>query len=202
MISVDVLRAAMPRCGNPLAWSVALSDACMRYMISDADEVAMLLAQIGHESADLTRLVEEMHYGTAMRIRAVWPSRFRTIADALPYVANPQALANKVYADRMGNGTEESGDGFAFRGRGPLQLTGRDNYAAFERDTTWPVTAYPDLVSEDPRIGAASACWYWRSRVRMGSVQSVTRQINGGLHGIEDRIARYEAAQAAIERSA
>lgn len=171
----------------------------MRYMISDPDEVAMLLAQVGHESSDLTRLSEDLHYGTAMRIRAVWPSRFRAIADALPYVGNPEALANSVYADRMGNGPEESGDGWRYRGRGPLQLTGRDNYAAFERDTGWPVVAFPDLVAEDLRIGASSACWYWRRNVRMGSIQSVTRQINGGLHGLDDRIARYESAQAAME---
>lgn len=172
----------------------------MRYMLTDPDEVAMLLAQIGHESADLTRLSEDLHYGNPARIRAVWPSRFRGIADAMPYVANPQGLANHVYADRMGNGDEESGDGWMYRGRGPLQLTGKNSFAAFELDTGWPVVAFPELVAEDPRIGAASACWYWRKRVRMGSIQSVTRQINGGLHGLEDRIARYERAQAAFEK--
>lgn len=172
----------------------------MRYMISDPDEVAMLLAQIGHESLDLSRLIENLNYTSAERIRAVWPSRFRTIEDARPYTNNPGALANAVYCDRMGNGPEESGEGWRFRGRGPLMLTGAEMFEAFEKASGWPVVAYPDLVAEDPRIGAMSACWYWKGRVRMGSIQSVTRQINGGLHGIADRIERFEAVQAAIEK--
>lgn len=198
MISVDVLRAAMPRCPRPVEWSVALSDAAAFFALTDPDEVAMLLAQIGHESADLSRLVESLNY-SAPRLKAVWPSRFATIQAAEVFAGKPEELANFVYAGRMGNGDSASGDGWKYRGRGPLQLTGRDGYAAFEQATGWPVTVFPDLVAEDVRIGAASACWYWRKRVRMGSIQSVTRQINGGLHGLEDRIERFERAQAAIE---
>lgn len=201
MVSVDVLRAAMPRCPAPAAWAAALSDACMRFMLTDPDEVAMLLAQVGHESADLTRLVESLNYSPE-RLIAVWPSRFRSLEAAKAFARNPEALANVVYANRMGNGDTASGDGWKYRGRGPLQLTGRNNYAALEEATGWPVTVFPDLVAGDLRIGAASACWFWKKHVRMGSIQSVTRQINGGLHGLEDRIARLEAAQAAMDKVA
>lgn len=201
VVAVDVLRAAMPRCPDVSGWALALSDACMRWLITDADEVAMLLAQIGHESADLTRLEENLNYSPE-RLIAVWPSRFRSLEGAKAFARNPEALANVVYANRMGNGDSASGDGWAFRGRGPLQFTGRNNYASLEAATGWPVTVFPDLVAEDPRIGAASACWYWKTHVRMGSIQSVTRQINGGLHGLEDRIARLERTQAAMEQVA
>lgn len=190
------LRAVMPRCREPTGWARAFDDAIEFFGVED---VAMLLAQVGHESADLTRLEENLNY-SAERLIAVWPNRFPAYAIASQYAGNPSALANNVYGDRLGN--VEPGDGWKYRGRGPLQLTGRDNYQRFATaiDDDSPVKT-PSLLTE-PTLGALSACWYFATRVTPHTdVETATRDINGGYHGLAERKQRYERAVAAMART-
>lgn len=187
------LKAAMPRCPDPEKWARAFDDAIEFFGVRD---IAMLLAQVGHESADLTRLEESLHY-SAERLLQVWPTRFRTLKEAELYAGNPSALANNVYGGRMGN--VEPGDGWRFIGRGPLQLTGRDNYTRFAAaiDDDSPIKT-PSLLTE-PTLGALSACWYFATRVTPhADIKRATKEINGGYHGLADRTQRYERALAAL----
>src|SRR5690554_2663020 len=118
-ITPDQLARCMPGCADPKAWARAFDDAIEFF---DVRDVAMLMAQVGHESADLTRLEENLNY-SAKRLMQVWPSRFPNSRIADRYARDPEMLANEVYGGRMGN--DKNGDGWRYRGRGPIQLTGR-----------------------------------------------------------------------------
>jgi len=188
-VSPDLLRVAMPRCTDVDEWADELSGALIGIRLIDPSDVAMFLAQVGHESLDLTRLEESLWY-SADRLRAVWPHRFPTLEDARRYSGNPERLANEVYANRLGN--TQPGDGYRFRGRGPIQLTGRANYAACADATGLPLIEHPERLASIPRYGAIAAAWYWDRRVTRGAdIETVTKAVNGGYHGLEDRKARY-----------
>ena len=193
-VSPELLRVAMPRCQDANEWADELSDALIGIRLTNAGDVAMFLAQVGHESADLNRLEESLWY-SADRLRAVWPHRFPTLEDARRYSGNPERLANEVYADRLGN--TQPGDGWLFRGRGPIQLTGRANYSACADDTGLPLVEHPERLSTIPRYGAIAAAWYWDRRVTRGAdIETVTKAVNGGLHGLSDRRERYKRIMA------
>ena len=150
------------------------------------------LAQIGHESGGLSIIEENMNY-RAQRIIQVWPSRFPTIDSALPFAGNSERLGNNVYANRLGNGPPESGDGFRYRGRGYIQITGKDGYKEVG------ARAGIDLVTKPERAFApadslhvACAFWRWKDLNTLsdtGDFTKVTRRINGGTIGIPDRLA-------------
>jgi putative chitinase len=148
------------------------------------------LAQLGHESGGLAILEENLHY-EARRLLAVFPRHFRTMEEAQACAAAPELLANRVYCNRMANGDEVSGDGYRYRGRGYLQLTGRENYREIGRLTDLPLEAQPDLVRHpDHALHCAVAFWAWRGLNELadaGQFEAVTRRINGALHGLEDR---------------
>ncbi|NBQ48148.1 MAG: glycoside hydrolase family 19 protein, partial [Sphingobacteriia bacterium] len=118
---------------------------------------------------------------------------------ATPYARNPEKIANRVYANRMGNGPEESGDGYKFRGRGPIQLTGKSNYTQFAKDMfdDWQnVIDNPDWVTEDKDFALMSAIWFWNKnklnvQADAGDIKLMTKKINGGYIGLEDRIKHY-----------
>lgn len=189
-----IIAETMPSCPDPKGWAMAFGDGCERFGIVERDDIARLLANVGHESSDLTRLEENLSY-SAERIVQVWQSRFTTVPQARPYARNPEDLANKVYSGRMGN--VRSGDGWLYRGRGPVQLTGRANYEACADATGLPCDTVPECLL-DKEAGALSACWYWSSRVRPGSFEVAVRSVNGGLNGWQDRLARYERAKALV----
>ncbi len=162
---------------------------------------AHFLAQTAHESGGFLRVLENLNY-SAVGLRATFPKYFKTDTDAALYARQPERIANRVYASRIGNGPEESGDGWKYRGRGLIQVTGRDNYRACS------VTVYaddrlltqPELL-ERPDGAVASACWYWHSRslnvpADKDDLEAVTRKINGGLTGLEDR--RHWLARAKV----
>lgn len=107
-----------------------LNAAMVEFKIDSINATAHFLAQLAHETGCLVRMSEDLYYKTPERLMAVWPSRFKTVASALPYVKNPEALANFVYAGRMGNGMPESGDGWRHRGAGGFQITGKKNQLA------------------------------------------------------------------------
>ena len=160
------------------------------------DRGAHLLGQSHHESGGFKRTTEGLYYSTPERIQAVWPSRFPTVESAEPYAKNPQGLANKVYSSRMGNGDEVSGDGFAFSGKGFLQLTGKSNVKAFAADMKLPkVLEYPSKLADE--YAFETALWFFQKNglfaiaddgVGDDVIKRITRKVNGGYHGLEDRI--------------
>jgi len=161
----------------------ALGPAMARFGIVTPARAAAFLAQCHVESAGFTRLEENLFYATPARIAAVWPSRFRSPAEAVPYARNPERLANTVYANRIGNGPEASGDGWRFRGRGLKQLTGRANYAAAAAALGRPYGEQPALVAE-PADAALTAAWFFakagcNALADAGQWDEITRRVNG-----------------------
>jgi putative chitinase len=166
-----------------------------KYNITTVERVAAFLAQCGHESADFTVLKENLNY-SAEGLSKVFPKRFPTVAAAQPYNRNPEKIANKIYADRMGNGPEASGEGFKFRGRGAIQLTGKENYTKFAASvgkTLDEAVAYTETLD-----GAIeSACWFWTTNklndiADKNDIVTLTKRINGGTIGLEDRKHHFE----------
>lgn len=198
--SVAMLAAIMPRA--PIAWLLPLSLEMGRWLIESRNEVAAFLAQIAHESAELTRLEENLRY-SAERLMQVWPRRFPDMLTAREYAGRPDALANTVYANRLGNGDAASGDGWRFRGRGPIQITGRANYRDFGELVGDDLEFDPDVVIRAPLVGCRVACAYWRTRVRKTpsdstDVRADTQAVNGGLGGLEDRQRYFALALSTI----
>ena len=154
---------------------------------------AHLLGQASHESGGFNRVCESLYYSSPDRIRKVWPSRFKTVADAEPYARNPKALADKVYSNRMGNGENE---GSVFIGRGFLQLTGKDNYRSFASDMRLPeVMTDPSLIETD--YAFETAYWFFEKNklfkiadegVNTNTIEKITKRVNGGYHGLQDRL--------------
>jgi len=175
-----------------------LGDAMRKYGVVGRLRAAAFLAQTAHESMRFHRLAENLNYRDPERLIAIWPSRFGSYELAMQYVHNPERLANFVYADRNGNGSEASGDGYAFRGRGLIQITGRDLYTQYGHDIGEPVLTQPDLLAT-PAYAADSAGWYW-SKIGAnmladeGQFDRITRRINPALAGLEDRRALYQQA--------
>jgi putative chitinase len=178
--------------------------ACERAIATSPARLAAFLAQIAHESAELARTVENLNYSAA-GLRKTWPSRFPTLALAEVYARKPMAIANKVYADRLGNGPEASGDGWRFRGRGLIQLTGRSNYRAAALALGLPLEGEPELL-EQPGPASRSAAWYWQDRglneladAGIGEAfANITRRINGGLTGHAERVRYWARAKQAL----
>jgi putative chitinase len=151
--------------------------------------LAHFLAQTATETQGYTYLVENLSY-TAAGLMATWPGQFPTEASTGGCVKNPEALALKVYSNRMGNGPPSSGDGWDFRGRGLIQLTGRNNYAAREAEAGVPLLTVPDLAA-DAGLSVRLACLYWTSRKINAAADAddlvkVRKLVNGGSHGLDD----------------
>jgi len=156
-----------------------------------AKRASHILGQSHHESAGFKRVSEGLYYSTPDRIQAVWPSRFKTVADAEPYAKNPKGLADKVYGGRMGN----DGEGYKWRGRGFLQLTGKDNYSRFANEMDLNIVLdNPDLVEEEYAFD--TAVWFFKANklfdiadqgVTDDVIRKVTKRVNGGTHGLSDR---------------
>jgi putative chitinase len=190
-LTVDKVNACSPRNKNPQQLLEALEAVLPRYEITTAVRVAAFLAQCGHESADFTILQENLNYSTK-GLMGTWPKRFTTEAAAAPYNRNPQAIANRVYADRMGNGSEQSGDGWKYRGRGAIQLTGHDNYAAFARDMGYENIDECIPYLETLEGAVESACWFWwknnlNPHADNHDMKTLTKKINGGDLGLKER---------------
>jgi len=176
-----------------------IQGACKAYDITTPKRVAGFLSQIGHESGGLAMLEENLNYKAETLMR-VWPKRFPTLEFAQQFARNPQKIANSVYANRMGNGDEASGEGWKYRGRGLKQLTGKDNYTAFSKAIGTDFVADPDLLLQ-PVNAALSAGWFWSANnlnalADNGDVPGMTKRINGGTIGLEQRQALYAKAMA------
>jgi putative chitinase len=181
-------------------WYHALSQLLPDYEINTPQRIAAFMAQCAHESGGFTALKENLNYKAAT-LRKIFPKYFPTDEIANQYASLPnkqEAIANKVYANRMGNGDEASGDGFRYCGRGLIQLTGKDNYTWFAAS----IGITPDEASEYLQTfeGAAqSACWFWETNnlnacADAGDIKLMTKKINGGYIGLDDRIAHYQHA--------
>lgn len=153
---------------------------------------AMFLAQYGHETQGYTRLSENLNY-SANGLVNVFRKYFPTLLLAKQYERKPQAIANKVYANRMGNGSEASGDGWKYRGRGLPHVTGKDNYGKFQEWLGKPIE--PEELSTDLSLAVKAGVWYWVANglASLGSVEKVTVRINGGTNGLEERCKLYRA---------
>jgi len=199
-LTKEQLRQLLPK--NPYIdnWYGALSQLLPDYEINTPQRIAAFIAQCAHESGEFTTLKENLNY-RAPTLRKIFPKYFPTDDIANHYASLPnkqEAIANKVYANRMGNGDEASGDGFRYCGRGLIQLTGKDNYTWFAAS----IGISPDEASEYLQTfeGAAqSACWFWETNnlnqwADKGDILTLTKRINGGTIGLEDRIKHYEHA--------
>jgi putative chitinase len=173
-----------------------LNAAFERFEINTPQRIAMFLAQVGHESAGLTAVRENLNYKAAT-LSKVFPKYFRDRNPA-DYERQPEKIANLVYGNRMGNGPEESGDGYKYRGRGLIQLTGHDNYNAFANSMGMAIDEAVQYL-ETPEGAAMSAAWFWNSRklnavADAGDIVKSTKLINGGTIGLEERTELYEEA--------
>jgi putative chitinase len=153
--------------------------------------IEYFLAQIAHETGGLTRSVENLSY-SAKRLIEIWPTRFPTLESAEPYANNPEKLANKVYANRMGNGSPESGDGYRYRGRGYIQITGKDGYRNTGLRAGLDLVSHPEKAIETAvALRIACAFWKWKELnplCDLRKFEEVTKRINGALIGYQDRL--------------
>lgn len=190
----------------------ALNRAMARFDIGSPVRQAAFLAQVGHESAHLTKLSESLYYKDAVRVAKLFKYGFdlnrngqvdpAEVADAEGYLRNSEKLANRVYAGRMGNGPEASGDGYRYRARGLIGITGRDMYRLCGQALGLPLVEHPELL-EQPEHAALSAAWYWWDRglnelADAGLFDRITRVINGGNNGEADRRALWAVAKGVL----
>ena len=178
-------------------WHEAIDQLLPEYDITTPARVAAFIAQCAHESGNFVFIKENLNYKAAS-LRKIFGKYFPDDATAAAYANRPEKIANRVYANRMGNGDEASGDGYRFCGRGLIQLTGRDNYTFFAGSLGIPVEEASEYLATFE--GAAqSACWFWETNnlnrfADSGDIKGLTRAINGGYIGLEDRISHYEHA--------
>lgn len=196
ILTQDQLAQIIP--GNPYVehWYNALSQCLPDYDITTPHRIAAFLAQCAHESGGFTAIKENLNY-RAETLSKVWPRLFP--ADiAQQYAHNQVAIANRAYGGRMGNGDESSGDGFKFCGRGLIQITGRSNYQAFSDSLQMSIDDAPAYLATFE--GAVqSACWFWEANnlnalADKGDILTLTKKINGGTLGLDDRTRRYQHA--------
>ncbi len=180
-----------------IQWVEPLEEVFHRYEINTPERQAAFIGQCAHESANFRTLEENLNY-SAEALMKTWPSRFPTMEVAQQYARNPEKIANKVYGGRMGNGTEETGDGWLYHGRGLIQLTGKDNYMLASDALSMDFIHSPDYVLV-PKYAALTAGWYWNKRQLNKEADAkdytgMTKKINGGTIGLNDRIAHIQHA--------
>ena len=196
MITKELL-VASSTCNSDMAekWADALNAACEKYEITTANRIAGFLSQVGHESNGFQAVVENLNYSSHALMTVNGFAGHFTQEEADEYQRQPERIANRAYANRNGNGDEASGEGWKYRGHGPIQLTGKDNHAAFFMESGIDVLSHPELL-EQPDAGAMSAGWFWNNKhlnslADAGDVVGMTKKVNGGLNGLDDRQMRY-----------
>jgi putative chitinase len=190
MLTTKQLAPIFPRNRHLDQWARPLTDACVQFDIDTPLRQAHFLSQLAVESNELQTLEENLHY-SPQRLIAIWPKRFRTIPEASRYARNPERLADFVYAGRLGNGDEASRDGWRYRGRGAIQVTGRANYDAIGVALEQNLLNTPDMLLE-PKWAALSAAAFWaRNGINeladKDDCVAVTKKVNGGTHGLAER---------------
>ena len=196
MLTLEKFKLIAKTCKEPEKFFAQLSEQLPKHGIESKEQIAGFIAQTCHESADYNVLVENLNY-SGDRLKTVFPKYFKD-RDVSKYNRNPTAIANVIYANRMGNGDEQSGEGYKYRGRGILQVTGKSNYmhcseALFGNDET--LLDDPDLLLL-PEHAVGSALWFWDTN-KLSTVKDfvlLTKKINGGTIGIEHRTEIYNRA--------
>jgi putative chitinase len=178
-------------------WYNALCQILPDYEINTVPRVAAFIAQCAHESGNFRLLKENLNYRAASLVK-VWPRHFPNMEIANQYAQKPEAIANRAYANRMGNGPEESGDGWRYAGKGLIQLTGKDNYSRFAESIETPVEEVAEYL-QTFEGAVQSACWFWETNnlnqwADAGDILTLTKRINGGVIGLEDRQKHYAHA--------
>lgn len=199
-LTKEQLRELLPQNKFIDNWHEALTQLLPDYEINTPNRVAAFIAQCSHESAGFRVLKENLNYRWTS-LRKIFPKYFPTDELAQEYASKPnkqEAIANRIYANRMGNGPEESGDGFRYCGRGLIQLTGKDNYSFFAGSLDITVEEASEYL-QTFEGAAQSACWFWETNdlnkwADANDIKTLTRRINGGYIGLADRIKHYEHA--------
>lgn len=184
--------------GTAEKYITALNTAMAEFEINTPARRAMFLAQCCHESGHFRAVSENLNY-KADSLSRVFPKYFRDV-DPNDYAKQPEKIANRVYSNRMGNGDEESGDGYRFRGRGLIQLTGKSNYTACSEDLEVDLLENPDYLTT-PEGAARSAAWFWNANdlnkyADADDIVGCTKRVNGGTIGLEERTELYNEAKA------
>jgi len=197
ILTEEQLKELIP--GNPYVsyWYSALSRCLPDYDINTPQRVAAFIAQCAHESGGFKFLKENLNYRAESLVR-VWPKYFPNLDVARQYAQKQEKIANRAYANRMGNGDESSGDGWRFCGRGLIQLTGRNNYQAFADSIETDINDIPEYL-QTFEGAVQSACWFWESNnlnkwADLGDILTLTKKINGGTLGLDDRVKHYNHA--------
>lgn len=200
MITAAQITALAPGCQSPAVFADALNATVLKFGITNR---AAFLAQVVHESGGLRVFSENLNYSVTALPQVFGPTRFPPAVAAhygraADHPADQVGIANIAYANRMGNGPAESGDGWRFRGRGPIQLTGRDNYTRCGKAIGPDLIGNPDLLLL-PHWGCLSAGWYWSTGNRTGKpltgdIDTISKIVNGGVNGLAERRALYDQA--------
>ena len=197
MFTESQLKEILPGNQNVAEWHTALCAILPDYEINTNERIAAFLAQCAHESNNFKAIKENLNYKSTSLLK-VFPKYFKTDEMAEEYAHNQEMIANRVYANRMGNGDEESGDGYKYCGRGLIQLTGHDNYQAFADSMEGDIEDLPEYLATFE--GAVqSAAWFWETNnlnvlADAQDILALTKRINGGTIGLEDRIKHYNHA--------
>ncbi len=196
MITLDQFKAILPQCKEPEDWVSLLNEELPEHGFKTKEQIAAFIAQTAHESSSYNVLSENLNY-SGERLNIIFPKYFKT-RDVSKFHRNPAAIANVVYANRMGNGDESSGEGYKFRGRGVLQVTGKANYMKcseylFGNDDV--LVDDPDLLLHKPNA-LGSALWFWHANNLLNCTDFVllTKKINGGTIGLDHRQELYRKA--------
>jgi putative chitinase len=191
-MKLDTLESVLPK-----GVIVQLQSVIDKFAINTPTRLSHFLAQCSHESGEFKVVRENLNYSST-RLLVVFPKYFKTKEQSDAYARKPEKIANKVYGSRMGNGDEESGDGWKFSGKGYIQLTGKDNYSAFDKVVEDDILANPNLVAT--KYPLLSAGWFWNKNnlnttADLGATDDVvikiSKKVNGGTIGVEDRITQF-----------
>lgn len=194
----EILRKFRVSAKNASEFGPHIDAVFLRFNIESKHQRAAFLAQVLHESDSFNRLKESLYYTTTKRIMDVWPKRFQNLSEAAIYLRSPEKLANYVYGGRMGN--NQDGDGWLFRGRGAIQITGRANYQAAEDVLQRPYIARPDLVCE-PMDAMLTSGWFWDANKlnELEDIDKISRKVNGGSNGLKERRLLYGRLMGALK---
>ena len=199
-IDLNKFKKVFPKCKEPDKLCNLFDNLLSPAGIDTKERVSMFLAQCGHESGGFTVFTENLNY-SAKGLRGTFPKYFPDDATAVAYERKPEKIANKVYANRMGNGPESSGDGWKYRGTGLIQLTGKSNFETFSKDSGINIVTDPEAIRTDLSIAIRTAIWFWNKNnlnkhADNKDVKTATKIINGGFNGLDDRIKKFNELMA------
>jgi len=193
---ISISKKVMPRNNGISKYAMTMAEAMKNFEFNTVNRIAGFLAQTAHESGQFNRIEENLNY-SAERLQVVFKKYFPTEELAKKYARDKRAIASRVYGGRLGNGSEETGDGWKYRGRGLIQLTGKNNYSSCAKDMNLDILENPDMVLM-PEIAVLTSIWFWdKNNINRAcdtdDIVWMTRLVQGGKLGLEDRKKYYEA---------